>query len=196
MAKMRKAVGGTRFVGSFVDQLPDLDLPEVAFAGRSNVGKSSCLRRLLNTKKLVRVSSTPGRTQHINLFDVGGACVFADLPGYGFAKVPEDVQDAWAEMIEAYLGNRETLRLVIVLVDARREPQASDGTLIFGLRESNIPHLVVATKADKLKKNALSKSLATLTREFVLRKGQLLPFSAVTGAGESEVWDAIEGACQ
>jgi len=193
---MRNQVGALSFVGSFPRNWPELNMPEVAFAGRSNVGKSSALNTLLNSKKAARVSGTPGRTQAINLFKVGSGCVFADLPGYGFAKVPEAVQDAWKGMIESYLSEREDLRLVIILVDARRKPQEMDGMLLYALTESDIPSLVVATKVDKLKKQQMQKSLRAIRKEFNLAAGQPIPFSSLSGVGRDEVWDRIEQACR
>jgi GTP-binding protein len=191
---MRHVSGRFTFVGSFPSAFPDLGLPEVAFAGRSNVGKSSCLNRLLGSKKAARVSNTPGRTQLINLFTVMDEMVFADLPGYGFARVPDHVQAQWKGMIEGYLGEREALRLVILLVDARREPQEMDGMLLFGMREAGIPYLVVATKVDKLKKNEVQRSLARLTREFALRPGEIIGFSSMSGTGLDKLWECIEQA--
>lgn len=192
---MRNKAGGVRFVGSFVDDLPTLGVPEVAFAGRSNVGKSSALNRLLGSKKAARVSRTPGRTQLINLFDLGGALAFADLPGYGFAKVPDHIQEQWKGMIEGYLASRDTLRLVVVLVDARRKPQELDGMMLFGLTEAHLPALVVATKVDKLRRNERRANLAAIRREFHLAPAALVPFSSVTGEGKDAVWDRIERAC-
>lgn len=194
---IRNQVHHLTFIGSFKDDLPDLGLPEIAFAGRSNVGKSSALNRLLNRKKAARVSSTPGRTQAINLFRIGkeGGCVFADLPGYGYARVPTAVQEAWKPMIEGYLGSREALRLVVVLVDARRDPQEMDGMLLYALTEARIPSLVVATKVDKLKRQERQRNLERLRREFALPAGQPIPFSSVTGEGKEAIWDRLEAAC-
>jgi len=193
---MRNQVGAVRFVGSFVDAVPDLGLPEVAFAGRSNVGKSSALNCLLDSKKAARVSGRPGRTQLINLFQVGTACGFVDLPGYGFAKVPDHVQEQWGPMIERYLSSREALRLVVVLVDARREPQEMDGTLLTGLRDAGIRRLVVATKIDKLKRSQRARHLAAIRQGFDLDPEALLPFSSVTREGRGAVWSRIEAACR
>ncbi len=193
---MRNQAGSVHFVGSFPQEWPVLGRPEVAFAGRSNVGKSSALNCLLNNKKAARVSRTPGRTQAINLFEVGNACAFADLPGYGFAKVPTHIQQQWKSMVESYFSGREDLRLVVVLVDARRKPQEMDGQLLFSLTESNIPTLVVATKVDKLKAQEKKKNLKALRDEFRLRGDQLIPFSSVTKVGRALVWDAIEKACR
>ena len=143
------------------------------------------------------MSSTPGRTQHINLFRLADAAVFADLPGYGFARVPVRVREAWKHHIEAYLSEREALCLVVVLVDARRDPQDSDGQLIDALAGVEIPVLVVATKVDKLKrKQQRARQLAAIRRGLSLPAGQPIPFSAMTGEGRDAVWDAIEAACR
>jgi len=171
-------------------------MPEIAFAGRSNVGKSSALNCLLNSRKAARVSQRPGRTQAINLFKVGKGCVFADLPGYGFARVPESVQRQWKGMVEGYLAERTDLCLVVVLVDARREPQEMDGALIYGLIEAGIPALVVATKVDKLKRRERTKSLAKIRDGLRLPAGQPVPFSAVSKEGRETVWDRIEAAAR
>jgi GTP-binding protein len=169
-------------------------LPEVAFAGRSNVGKSSALNRLLGAKSAARVSSTPGRTQAINLFQLGAAGVFADLPGYGFASVPDAVKSGWKQMIEDYLGKREALRLVVLLIDCRRPVQEADGMLRYALVESGIPSLVVATKVDKLTRNQRTTAFAELRRDLRLPAGEPVPFSAVSGEGFDPVWDRIEAA--
>lgn len=191
---MRNQAGRVEFLGSFDEtQLPKTDLPEVAFAGRSNVGKSSALNTLLGRKKAARVSGRPGRTQRINLFQVGDACIFADLPGYGFAKVPDAVRAGWKPMIERYLGEREALRLVVVLVDARREPQELDLDLVIGLVEAGIPCLVVATKVDKLAKNKVKPTLSALAEAYGVPR--IVAFSSVDGRGKHEVWDIIEQVC-
>ena len=193
---MQNQTGDIQFLGSFHDSPPLLDLPEVAFVGRSNVGKSSALNRLMGRKHAARVSSRPGRTQAINLFRIGSACVFADLPGYGFAKVPEAVQEAWRDTIENYLKRRDRLRLVVVLVDARRMPQELDGQLLYALTTWRIPCCVVATKVDKLKKRERNKQLMAIRSEFRLGEGQPVPFSAVSGEGREVVWRQIEAACR
>ena len=193
---MRDQVSRLQFLGSFGQELPPSSLPEVAFAGRSNVGKSSLLNQLLGRKRAARVSSTPGRTQHINLFQVGNAVMFADLPGYGYAKVPGRIQEAWKGYIESYLGERSSLALVVVIVDARRDPMELDARLIDGLHMAEIPLVVVATKTDKLKKQAARKQLAAIRKGFGLGHGQPIPFSSVTGSGKNELWDVIESACR
>jgi len=188
---MRRQAGNVNFIGSFDEDIPELGLPEIAFAGRSNVGKSSALNTLLRSKKAARVSGRPGRTQRINLFKLGDACVFADLPGYGFARVPEAVRQRWKPMIEGYLGHRADLKLVVLLVDCRREPQELDLDLADGLVDANIPFIVVATKADKLKKQERKPTLQRLARAFPSH-ADLLLFSSVTSEGRDEVWAIIE----
>lgn len=183
-----------QFLGSFPGALPDPGLPEVAFAGRSNVGKSSALNTLVNHRSLARVSATPGRTQAINLFEIDRRVVFADLPGYGFAKVPDAVRDAWKPMIERYLGGRDRLVLVVVLIDIRRDPQEMDGQLLYALTEARIPSLVVATKVDKLSRQALQRQLAALRDGYRLPEHQPVAFSSVTGQGRDAVWAAIDEA--
>jgi GTP-binding protein len=189
---VRHHTGRVDFLGSFARDLPVPGLPEIAFVGRSNVGKSSALNTLLRRKAIARVSGTPGRTQLVNLFDLGGKLVFADLPGYGFAKVPDAVRDAWKPMIEGYLGSRDDLKLVVVLVDVRREPQEMDGAMLWALTEARIPSLCVATKCDKLSKQQLSKQLGAIRREFRLPADQPVAFSALDGRGFDAVWDVIE----
>ncbi len=193
---MRNHVGDIDFVGSFPGALPDLGLPEVAFAGRSNVGKSSLLNTLMRRRALARTSRTPGRTQTINLFRVGSAVVFADLPGYGYAKVPEAVRRAWKPMIEAYLGARGSLCLVVLLVDVRRDPTEDEGALLWSLTEARIPTSVVVTKVDKLSKQQRQRRMAAIKRDLHLPAGQPVGFSAISGEGREQVWDEIEAACQ
>ena len=192
----RKLLAGKRlaFLGSFMDQPPQLGLPELAFAGRSNVGKSSAINRLLNTNKAARVSKTPGRTQAINLFEVEERCVFADLPGYGFAKVPEAVKANWHGMIEGYLSEREALRLVVILVDIRRKPQQLDADMIWWVRQARIPLLVLATKMDKLSRNHSASSVAKIRKAFSLKGPECIPFSAHDGRGLDETWKVLNQA--
>lgn len=191
---MKPIGGNVDFIGSFPGELPDIGLPEIAFAGRSNVGKSSALNCLLDSKRAARVSSTPGRTQAINLFRVHNRLTFADLPGYGFAKVPEHIQKRWKPMVEGYLGTRDLLRLVIVFVDVRRDPMDLDLDLVDGLRDAKIPFRVVATKSDKLKRRALDKQLAFLETAFP--GGAPIPFSSHTRSGRDLVWRAIDKAAR
>lgn len=188
----RPPVGQVDFLGSFPGRLPAPDLPEIAFAGRSNVGKSSAINTLLGRKKVARVSKTPGRTQAINLFRIDGRFTLADLPGYGFAKVPLEVKDRWKGLVESYLGTRETLRLVVSLVDARHGPQNNDLMLLSGLRAADVPYVVVATKTDKLTRNKRKGTLTKLARG--LGEPTVLGVSSLSGDGFDTVWARIEAA--
>ena len=195
MAAIRNQATATEFIGSFTEAFPDLGLPEIAFAGRSNVGKSSALNTLLGSKKAARVSATPGRTQAINLFKIGSGCAFADLPGYGFARVPESVRAQWRRVIEGYLADRERLKLAIVLVDPRLDAQEMDVQLVNALGDMDLPTLVLATKIDKLTRNERTVRLAALVDALGLDADSLVPFSSHTGEGKDEVWDLIESVC-
>ena len=193
MTVNRKYLAGKRlaFLGSYVDEPPEIGLPEIAFAGRSNVGKSSAINRLLKSNKAARVSKTPGRTQAINLFEVEERCVFADLPGYGFAKVPQEVKEQWHGMIEGYLSDREVLRLVVVLVDIRRKPQELDADMIWWVRQNRIPLLVLATKMDKLTRNQSASALAKVRKGFSLKNEECIAFSAHDGRGVDATWEVL-----
>ena len=185
---------GVAFVGSYARarDMPSLRLPEVALAGRSNVGKSSALNTLSGRrKKIAVVSKTPGRTRTLNLFRVGTTCAFTDLPGYGFAKVSQDMQDAWRKQIEAYLRGRQELRLAVLFVDAQREPQTADAQLLDFLEYEGMRTLVVATKTDKLNKQKLSDSLARLRESLALPPDEPLALSSATGEGKRELWMKI-----
>jgi GTP-binding protein len=186
---------GVRFLGSFPKTPPQTGLPEVAFAGRSNVGKSSAINAILGRKAAARVSKTPGRTQAINLFEIDARVVFADLPGYGYAKVPEAVQDAWKGAIENYLAGRKALRLVVALVDGRLPPQKLDVALIGGLRAAEISHLVVATKVDKLKRNRRLAQLTTLRKGLGVPASGFVSLSSPKRVGVGEIWRRLDKAC-
>ncbi len=173
---------------------PAGDLPEVALAGRSNVGKSSLLNSLTGRKKLARTSNTPGRTRMINFFVINNAFHLVDLPGYGFARVPARVRQQWGPMIEEYLLNRKQLRGVILLIDARHGPTAGDMQMLHWLKHYNIPTAVVATKADKLgrgKALANLKAIKSKLGEMGYEQTPVL-FSAVTGQGKEEIWRIIK----
>lgn len=188
MAKSRTpAPARARFLGSFPDAPPPPTLPEVAFAGRSNVGKSSAINCLLGVEGLARTSKTPGRTQALNYFEVDGRWIAVDLPGYGHAKVSHAVRAHWKGLIEGYLAERETLRLVIVLVDSRIPPQESDRQLIHGLLDAGIHTLVVATKVDAVPRGKRDATLAALAEAHGLPAGALMPFSAHERIGRDEV---------
>ena len=166
--------------------------PEIAFLGRSNVGKSSLINSLVVRRGLARTSNTPGRTQSINFFLINDRYVFADLPGYGYAKVSKAMRADWGTMAEEYLSDRTELALCIQLVDARHPPSALDIQLNEWLRFNQKPFLVVATKADKLSNNELSRSTKTI--ENTLSDSRLISFSATSGRGREEVWQAIAAA--
>jgi GTP-binding protein len=167
-------------------------LPEIAFLGRSNVGKSSLINSLLLRKGLARTSNTPGRTQSINFFKINEAFYFADLPGYGYARVSKSMRSDWGQMAEEYLADREQLALCIQLVDSRHEPTPLDLQLNEWLEHHSKPHLIVATKADKLSNNELSKSMREASK--ILPGANLLPYSATTGRGRDQVWSEITSA--
>lgn len=180
-------------------RFPAASLPEVAFLGRSNVGKSSVINSLLGAK-IAKTSSTPGRTRTINFYEVRWPgkprpeLFFADLPGYGYARLPREVTAEWAKFVEPYLERRPTLALSIVLVDSKVPPQDSDRQLVDWLAAKQRNFLVVATKADRLSGNTLRPALATLREALgVLR---IAPFSARTGLGKDDLWHEIRAACQ
>jgi GTP-binding protein len=191
----------SRFLAAATDaaQFPAPSLPEIAFLGRSNVGKSSVINSLVGTK-LARTSSTPGRTRSINFFEIRWPgkprpeLIFADLPGYGYAKISREISQEWPKFIEPYLNDRPTLGLCIVLVDANVPPQQSDRQLLDFLTASDRDFLLVATKSDRLSNNQLHNTLRTLTEEYP--EARLLPFSAKTGAGREELWKEIRQAAQ
>ena len=146
-------------------QFPAATLPEIAFAGRSNVGKSTLINFLLNRKKLVKTSATPGKTQLINFFKINDKFYFVDLPGYGYAKVPESVQRKWQNLVEAYLSERETLRNVVLIIDCRHNPTLLDRQLLEGLEYYQRPSLIVASKIDKLKRGQIQKHLEKIKHD-------------------------------
>ncbi len=182
-------VGRAEFVWAATEpgRFPPARLPEVAFAGRSNVGKSSAINRLLGRRGLARTSSTPGRTQQLNFFSVDDRIVFVDLPGYGYARVSQAARAAWRPLVESYLGSRATLAGVVLLVDVRRGLEDEEHDLLEFVASHDVPAVVVATKIDKLKRGERAQA------ERVLATGRVpvVPFSAVTGAGVDEVWRAI-----
>ncbi len=175
-------------------EYPPGNLPEIAIAGKSNVGKSSLINTMVNRKNLARTSSSPGRTQLINFFRVNGNLSMVDLPGYGFAKAPLEVRQAWKPMVETYLQDRGTIRLVILILDSRRGLSSDDSTLLDWLDYHSIPTLIALTKADKLSQFERARQKKLLAGTRLLEGRPLLFFSAHTGEGKDELWGLIQKA--
>ncbi len=174
-------------------KLPDLEAVQIAFAGKSNVGKSSLINALLNRKALARTSSQPGKTQTINFYNINKEFYFVDLPGYGFAKASKESQEKWGMMVEKYLNNTPNLKAVFLLVDIRHEAKANDKMMYQWIVESGYQPIVICTKADKIGKNEAAHQLKVLKEGLELAKGTvIIPVSSETKAGISEVWNAIE----
>lgn len=186
-------VTDTRFVKSVyhLQDLPKPLLPEIAFAGRSNVGKSSLINVLLNRKGFAKTSSTPGRTQSINFMEINSAFYFVDLPGYGYADVPLAVRKKWQPLIEGYLAQRAPLCLLVLLGDIRREPQEDEELFAAWLKQLDIPLMIVLTKIDKFKKNSQVASLRRWQNSLGLNE-QIVLFSAITGDGKEKIWRCID----
>ncbi len=186
-------VRSAKFICSAVtpEQYPLTDLPEVAFAGRSNVGKSSLINKILNRKKLVRTSKTPGRTQLLNFFEINGIYRFVDLPGYGYAKVPDEVRKRWRPMVETYLTTRENMRGIVLLLDLRRMPSREDLTLWHWLQVKSLEVITVITKVDKLSKNKRNKQMASIAKSLGSEAARLIEFSATTGEGKEALWQEL-----
>jgi len=174
------------------DNYPPAELPEIAFAGRSNVGKSSLINALVNRRSLVRTSSTPGRTQLINFFDINGRFNLIDLPGYGFAKVPLAVKKNWGPMMRTYLETRQTLRAVVFILDIRRVPGEEDLQMLDWLEEFEVPTILVITKIDKVNRSQRVKQLKPIIAATGLPRDAFTLFSALTKEGKEEVWERIE----
>lgn len=174
------------------NQYPDDALPEIALAGRSNVGKSSLINRMIGRKNLARTSSTPGKTQHLNYYRINDGLYFVDVPGYGYAKVSKSQREAWGKMIEKYLMERKTLKLVLLIVDLRHPPSKDDELMYDWLKAYELPVCVVATKADKVPKTRWPKHLKIIKEALVLRAGDpVILFSSEEGTGKDELWGLI-----
>ncbi len=173
-------------------QYPNTPWPEIAFAGRSNVGKSSLINKIMNRKSLARVSSQPGKTATINFFNIDDTMMLVDLPGYGFAKVSKAEKKKWGVMIEEYLNTRENLKQVILLVDSRHKPTADDKMMLEFIRAVCGRAVVVATKIDKLKKSQINENLSVIIGELGLSGDDIIiPFSSEKGDGVEEFWDYV-----
>ncbi|QXE90285.1 ribosome biogenesis GTP-binding protein YihA/YsxC [Geomonas subterranea] len=187
-------VKNTQFIKSATRpaHYPEGNLPEIAFAGRSNVGKSSLVNVLVNRKNLVRTSSTPGRTQLINFFQVNDDFMLVDLPGYGYAKVPLAVKKDWRPMMETYLAKRENLRGVVLILDIRRVPSDDDLQMLAWLRAYSVAPIIVVTKCDKLSKNERARQTAVICATLGVEKQELTFFSALNKEGKDAVWRRID----
>ena len=180
-------------VCGITSKLPRNDKIEIAFAGKSNVGKSSLINGLLNRKALARTSGTPGKTQTINFYNVNEEFYFVDLPGYGYAKVSVKEREQWGKMIEKYLNNSEKLVMVFLLVDIRHEPSANDKMMYDWIVQSGFSPVIIATKLDKIKRSQVQKNLSIIRKKLGMDSNDIMfAFSAQTKQGRDEIWDFIE----
>jgi len=187
-------IQNVEFIGGMAEKhgwRPESALPEVAFAGRSNVGKSSLLNALVRRKSFARVSRTPGRTREINFFRVNNTFVLVDLPGYGYARISKTKKAEWRPMIESYLRRTTQLRGIVLLLDIRREPSEDDRAMLDFLAELGVPTIVALTKADKLTKTDARDAVAKISRMLALEPDQVIQFSAHSGEGRVELLEAI-----
>lgn len=176
--------------------LPENTLPEIAFAGKSNVGKSSLINGLMNRKSFARTSATPGKTQTINFYNINQELYLVDLPGYGYAKVSEQEKKKWGQMIERYLHQSKQLRAVFLLIDIRHAPSANDKMMYDWILSQGYQPIIIATKLDKLKRSQVQKQIKVVRQGLGLSKDSILiPFSAVTKQGRDEIWDLTEEIC-
>ena len=176
--------------------LPETSFPEVAFAGKSNVGKSSLINALMNRKSYARTSSQPGKTQTINFYNINQELYLVDLPGYGYAKVSEQEKKKWGQMIERYLHQSKQLRAVFLLIDIRHAPSANDKMMYDWILSQGYHPIIIATKLDKLKRSQVQKQIKVVRQGLGLSKDSILiPFSAVTKQGRDEIWDLAEEIC-
>ncbi len=174
-------------------KLPDTGKPELAFAGKSNVGKSSLLNALVNRKALARTSSQPGKTRTINFYQVNGALYLVDLPGYGYAAAPEEIKAQWGKMIERYLHTSRNLKAVFLLIDIRHAPSANDRLMYSWILEQGYRPVIIATKLDKIKRSQIQKQIKLIRETLEAEKDTvILPFSAATKQGREEIWELME----
>lgn len=180
-------------VCGITSKLPENLLPEIAFAGKSNVGKSSLINGLMNRKSLARTSSQPGKTQTINFYNINEALYFVDLPGYGYAKVSESIKEKWGKMIENYLHKSKQLRTVFLLIDIRHEPSANDKNMYEWINYNGYEPVIIATKLDKINRSQRAKHIKMIREGLGMQKnGLIFPFSAVTKEGRDEIWEYID----
>ena len=190
----RLVIRNVEFIGGMAEKhgwRPESSLPEVAFAGRSNVGKSSLLNTLVRRKSFARVSRTPGRTREINFFRINNTFVLVDLPGYGYARISKEKKAGWRPMIESYLRRTTQLRGIVLLLDIRREPSEDDRAMLDFLAELEVPTIVALTKADKLNKAGARERTTEISRSLALEADQVIQFSTQSGEGRLELLEAI-----
>jgi GTP-binding protein len=190
----RLVIRNVEFIGGMAEThgwRPDSSLPEVAFVGRSNVGKSSLLNTLVRRKSFARVSRTPGRTREINFFRINNTFVLVDLPGYGYARISKERKAEWRPMIDSYLRRTTQLRGIVQLLDIRREPSEDDRAMLDFLAELEVPTIVALTKADKLSKSGAREHVAAISKSLMLESDQVILFSAQTGEGRVDLLEAI-----
>ncbi len=180
-------------VCGYTSKLPQSKYPEIAFAGKSNVGKSSLINALMNRKALARTSSQPGKTQTINYYNINDELYLVDLPGYGYAKVSEKEKEKWGELIERYLNGSQMLMAVFLLVDIRHEPSKNDKLMYDWMVYQGYEPVIIATKADKIKRSQLSKNISAIRKGLNLgEKGIIIPFSSETKNGRDEIWALVD----
>lgn len=173
--------------------LPENKLPEIAFAGKSNVGKSSLINALMNRKSFARISATPGKTQTINFYNINEEMYLVDLPGYGYAKVSLAEKEQWGKLIERYLGSSHQLKAVFLLIDIRHDPSANDKLMYDWVVHQGYEPIIIATKMDKLKRSQIAKHVKAIKQGLALLPGtQVIPFSSSTKQGKEEIWELVE----
>ena len=180
-------------VGGITSTLPENDKPEIAFAGKSNVGKSSLINALMNRKSYARISATPGKTQTINFYNINDVMYLVDLPGYGYAKVSEKEKEQWGRLIERYLHSSARLKAVFLLIDIRHEPSANDKMMYRWIVDQGYEPVIIATKLDKIKRSQIQKHIKMIREGLSLVPGtKVIPFSSSTKQGREEIWELIE----
>ena len=180
-------------VCGITSKLPENTLPEIAFAGKSNVGKSSLINALMNRKSYARISATPGKTQTINFYNINEALYLVDLPGYGYAKVSEQEKIKWGQLIERYLHGSKQLKVVFLLIDIRHKPSGNDKMMYEWIVYQGYDPIIVATKLDKIKRSQIQKSVKTVREGLNVKPGtRIIPYSAVTKQGRDEIWELMD----
>ncbi|MBU9746503.1 ribosome biogenesis GTP-binding protein YihA/YsxC [Lachnospiraceae bacterium ASD3451] len=180
-------------VCGITSKLPETDKPEIAFAGKSNVGKSSLINGLMNRKALARTSSSPGKTQTINFYNINDQMYLVDLPGYGYAKVSKSEQEKWGKMIERYLHGSKQLKAVFLLIDIRHDPSANDRMMYDWINHQGFQPIIIATKLDKIKRSQLQKQVKLIRTGLGMpAQAPVLPYSALTKQGREEIWEYME----